>query len=408
MTALRDLFKNPTTAELELLERHGRLPESAQRERNFEAFASTGLPHRRVEAWKWSDVRNALPELPDATGHETFDSPFEKVEGVITFTFNESGCSYPDDLPDGLRVFEQDAGQALGGAEELPLAALGAALASDPGVLMVEVSETINAPIHLNFTSRKPVQFSRIVFVLRETVKLSVYETHTRSGGFSSNLIEYGLEDGAELSRTLYQRAPKDAVQIFTGLVHLNAGAKLTQSGLGFGSKLCRNETRIFHHGEGAHATLNGAYLIGDGYHYDQTSLVRHSKPECQTEQLCKGAVTEGGRAVFQGKFYVARKAQQTAAQMGHHALLLEDGGEVDAKPELEIYADDVECAHGNTVGALDNDALFYLRQRGLSESIARAVLTEAFIAEALETAPEDVREALIEEARQWLMTAES
>ena len=111
----------------------------------------------------------------------------------------------------------------------------------------------------------------------------------------------------------------------------------------------------------------------------------------------------DGGRAVFQGKFFVARKAQKTAAEMTHNALILENGGEVNAKPELEIYADDVECAHGNTVGALDDDALFYLRQRGIPEVQARAMLTQAFIADALDGAPESVRETLLETAHSWL-----
>lgn len=403
MAELRDLFRNPTTSELELLEKFGRLPQSAQRTRNFEAFAGVGLPHRRVEAWKWSDVRQAVPQLPEAGTANTLSTPFDSLSDAVTFNFDGKGAGLPPSLPRGLRIIEQADGQALGGAEDLPMAALGAAMAAKPGTLMIEVSETPSQKIHLNFEATLGSQFSRIAFVLRPGVKLEVFESHLAPIGFSSHVVEYSLEDGAELQRTIYQRASKSAVQVFTALIHLNDGAHLIQNSLGFGAKLCRNETRVFHHGPGANAVLNAAYLVGDGYHYDQTSHVRHSREDCQTSQLCKGAVSDGGHSIFQGKFYVARKAQKTAAEMSHHALILEDGGEVNAKPELEIYADDVECAHGNTVGALDTEALFYMRQRGMTEADARALLTEAFITETFEDVDASVQDALIDEARQWL-----
>ena len=134
------------------------------------------------------------------------------------------------------------------------------------------------------------------------------------------------------------------------------------------------------------------------------TSEVRHADTDCITNQLTKGAVRDGGRGVFQGKFKVPRiVGQRTSADMQHNALLLENGAEVFAKPELEIYADDVECAHGNTSGQMDENALFYMRQRGIPEAVAKAMLTEAFVAEALETAHDVAREALLETARSWL-----
>lgn len=403
MAELRDLFRNPVTSELELLEKFGRLPQSAQRTRNFEAFANVGLPHRRVEAWKWSDVRQAVPQLPEVGDVDGLSTPFDGLSGAITIRFGAKGADVPKTLPKGLRLIEQSDGQAIGGAEDLPMAALGAALAAKPGALMIEVTETPASKIHLRFEATDDSQFARLVFVLRPGVTLEVFESHLAPAGFSSHVVEYSVESDAALERTIYQRASKSAVQVFTALIHLNDGAKLVQNALGFGAKLCRNETRVFHHGPGANATLNAAYLVADGYHYDQTSQVRHSREECQTTQLCKGAVADGGRSVFQGKFYVARKAQKTAAEMSHHALILENGGEVNAKPELEIYADDVECAHGNTVGALDTDALFYMRQRGMTEAAARALLTEAFITETFEDVDASVQDALIEEARQWL-----
>lgn len=402
MSVLSDLFRNPNPAELELAERYARLPSNGQRERNFEAFALTGLPHRRIEAWKYSDLRNALQKLPEAQQGPRETSPFEKLN-VVELRFDARGFHAPAVLPKGMRLIEKEEPQALAGAEETPVAALGAALAAKPGTILIEVTGPVSEPIHLIFNTEAATQFCRVSFVLRDKAKLDVIESHVSGGGFSSVVVEYGLQDHAELTRTVYQKASTLAVQVFTCLVHLNEGAQFRQSGLGFGGKLCRNETRVFHHGSEASADLKAAYLVGNGFHYDQTSLVRHSKSDCTTNQLVKGAVMDGGRAVFQGKFFVARKAQKTNAKMAHNALILENGGEVDAKPELEIYADDVECAHGNTVGELDHDALFYLRQRGIPEKQARALLTEAFIIEALDDAPEVVRDILVEEARAWL-----
>jgi Fe-S cluster assembly protein SufD len=173
---------------------------------------------------------------------------------------------------------------------------------------------------------------------------------------------------------------------------------------LAFGSKLCAaGNAPVTHQETGAKATLNAAYLCAAGHHADITTEVRHGAPACVTRQLTKGAVLDGGRGVFQGKFFVPRNVgQKTDADMQHNALLLEEGAEVFAKPELEIYADDVECAHGNTSGALEANQMFYMRQRGIAEEEARALLTEAFIAEALEEAGE-LEDVLREQARAWL-----
>ena len=356
-----------------------------------------------MEAWKYSDLRNAVKSLSADADGSIPETPFAELTDAVVFKFDADGVSLPDHLPRGMRIITQPEGLALAGAEDLPVAALSAALATSPGLIQVELSEDQKQPIHLHFATGAGTQFSRIAFVVREGVSATVYESHVSRNGFSSNVTEYTLEPTAKLNRTVFQRASADAVQVFTCRAMLTSGSEFTQTSLGFGGKLCRNETHVFHRGAGGNAVLNAAYLVGDGYHYDLTSNVRHSRGECTTSQLTKGAVDDGGQSVFQGKFYVARNAQKTSAEMGHHALILRDGGEVNAKPELEIYADDVECAHGNTVGAIDMDALFYLRQRGITETEAKSMLTEAFIREALDDLPEAVGEAMIREARIWL-----
>src|SRR5262249_38605794 len=159
----------------------------------------------------------------------------------------------------------------------------------------------------------------------------------------------------------------------------LGAGATFRQFIYAEGARLARIETTVRVVGEGANVDLNGVYLASRGRHVDLTSLVTHEAHGPVTRQRVKGAAKAKSRGVFQGKFKVERAAQKTDAEMEHNALLLEEGAEVFAKPELEIYADDVACAHGNTAGQLDEGAVFYIRSRGIPDADARAMLTRAF-----------------------------
>jgi len=403
--ALRDLIKNPTAAELELVARYGMQPEDARRERAFQAFVETGLPHRRMEAWKWSDFKSALKAL-ETPGTASSADPLPHA-GALVFRFTPTGFEQPAALPDGIRMLAQPTAQAVGGAEDVPLGALAAALTgggSRPASLTFEITSRDLPRIHFVFEGAGEASFARIIFVIRSGAAINVTESYLGGAGFTSVLLEFSLEVGAQLNRTIYQRGGSDEALAVTSMLNLEAESEVTQTTLAFGAKVARLETRAVHQGTGAKLSLNAAYLSGSGFHIDITTNVRHGAPACITRQLTKGAVLDGGKGVFQGKFYVPRKTgQQTDADMQHQALLLEDGAEVFAKPELEIYADDVECAHGNTCGALDDAQLFYLRQRGIPEKQARGMLTEAFIAEALGRADESVRDVLLAEAQAWL-----
>ena len=403
-TALRDLIRNPNAAELELLARYGMLPEDARRTRAFEAFAKMGLPHRRVEGWRWSDFKAALPQI-ESPSEPSAQDPLS-TEDALVFAFTPTGFTWPDNLPEGIRMLARPEAQAFGGSEDMPLGALATALAggkTKPGTLMIEVTGTVLPRLHFQFNGRGEANFARIQFILREGASLRVSESYLGGAGFTAALVEFALQKGARLNRTVYQRAGTAEVVSSTAAVQLDEAADYTQTTLAFGAKLARLETRLTHQETGAKATLNAAYLCAAGHHADITTEVRHGAPACVTRQLTKGAVLDGGRGVYQGKFFVPRNVgQKTDADMQHNALLLEEGAEVFAKPELEIYADDVECAHGNTSGALDGNQLFYMRQRGIGEAEARALLTEAFIAEALDEAG-DLEDALREQARAWL-----
>lgn len=403
--ALRDLINNPTAAELELVARYAMLPEDPRRERAFSAFAASGLPHRRMEAWKWTDFKAALKEVASPKGKSAAD-PLAS-DDALTFTFTPKGVTFPKNLPNGLRMLPKAEALAFPDAEDLPLGAMTAALSghkSAPGTLMFEVTGSIEERVHFVFAGAGEANFGRVQMLVRDGASISISDSHLGGAGLSSALFEFDVKSNAKLTRTSYQRGGKNEAVNITGRIELETNAVYEQNILAFGAKVSRIETRLTHHKAGAKAVLNAAYLAGDGYHVDLTSFVRHNAPACATEQLTKGAVRAGGKGIFQGKFFVPKiVGQKTDADMQHQALLLEEGAEVFAKPELEIYADDVECAHGNTCGAMDETALFYMRQRGISEDDARALLTEAFVSEPLQDVPEELQPILLDSVQNWM-----
>lgn len=386
MASSRASLHPPRSAEeTALIERFNAAPTDKARGAAFAAFEKTGLPHRRIEGWRWTDVRAAVRKIDDASAPRP--DPFVKLGKEFAFA-PASGVP-----------------RALDEAEHAPLAALAVALSGTDATHTIDIGKPTVEPIRLCFdTAATP--FRHVVIRVREGVEAEVVETYLAGRGFGSVALVYQLDAGARLNRSVFQAGSDGAVQATTALVQLGKGARFEQTTLALGAKLARIETRVDHLVGGSHAVLNGAYLVGDGLHTDTTSHVVHSAPGCTTRQTIKGVARKGGKGVFQGKFLVARDAQKTDAQMEHHALLLEDGAEVNAKPELEIYADDVICAHGNSVGALDEAALFYMRQRGLPLDQARAILIEGFIAEAFEAAPVAARDALMQEARRWLLAS--
>lgn len=213
---------------------------------------------------------------------------------------------------------------------------------------------------------------------------------------------DFDVGAGATLTRVVIQTGL--GVPLSMARVRLGAGARLRQIILAEGAQLARIETHVTVEGEDAQVELNGVYTCGSGRHADLTSVIEHKAPGGRTRQLIKGVAARGGRGVFQGKIVVAREAQKTDARQHHQGMLLEEGAEILAKPELMIHADDVQCAHGNTAGGLDERGLFYLRARGIPEREARALLIEAFLLEALpEGLPPEIDSELRDRVSAWL-----
>jgi Fe-S cluster assembly protein SufD len=230
---------------------------------------------------------------------------------------------------------------------------------------------------------------------------VTLFESYEGRGAYFANtLIEITLGEGARLERLVRQHDSDAGVSVSTAEVRLAPAAVFSQTVLSSGARLQRHETHVHHPGAGAEVRLDGLYVLQGSAHADLTTVVIHEGPGGRTAELAKGVVAGEARGVFQGRITVLEGADQTDARMGHHALVLSDRAEVDAKPELEIWADDVQCAHGNTVGSLDRNALFYAMSRGMPEPDARALLTEAFLGEVVDRIQhEGGREA----ARVWL-----
>ncbi len=293
--------------------------------RAIETGDLTLLPSRRDEDWRWTDLRGLIRHVPAVVeSAPSGKSPWQSIAG--------SGEHFRFVAGQGSRAGKTDSVFAAGSR-----------------TLVLESYEPAEGP-YLHAVERTLV-----------------------------------LEAGAHLERLVLADDGPEGVTVSAAHVILAPGASFTQTVLTTGAKRQRFETHITHPGQGASVRLDGAYLVGEKRHADLTTVVTHTGEGGTTSQLTKGAVAGQGRGVFQGRIVVERGADKTDAKMGHHALILDDRAEVDAKPELLIYADDVACAHGNTVGQLDEQAIFYAMQRGIPLAEARAMLTEAFVGEVID-----------------------
>ena len=326
----------------------------------------SSFPSRRVEAWKYTDLRRVLRETPPVSPQATVapGGPFAALGG------------------DELAVVN---GRCEGDLE---------LIAEGPGdrVARLRFVSTADGTGHQG----------KVSVEVRPGASLLLLESYEgRAAGYVSNVtLSITLGAGARLTRVVIEDDAEDAVSIATAEVSLGEGAHFAQTVLSTGAKLQRHETRLVHPGEGAEVRIDGLYLLGGARHADLTTVVRHGGLNGITSQLTKGVVRDTARGVFQGKIMVERGADGTDARMGHHALILGERAEVDAKPELEIYADDVQCAHGNTVGNLDESALFYMQQRGMPVDEARALLTQAFLIEVVDRIEHDGAREVV---REWL-----
>jgi len=366
------------------------------------------IPSRRTEAWKYSDLRRWLrdepPPSPALPEGEPNDGPFRALtSNELLIANGRLNWWSENELGEGVEIAHHAGPDAPQMAGALPMGALAAAKSLE-GVYIV--SFKAGAPrslaLRLLTDARNTGHHVRIGVVVEAGAQATLLESHEGWGEayLANTLIEIFVEEGATLERVAIVEDAVDALSVVSGEVHLSPGAMFRQTVAAAGAKLQRVETHVHHPGHGTSVRMDGLYALSGERHADLTSVVTHAGLDGQTSQLVKGVVRDTARGVFQGKIVVERGADGTDARMAHNALILSERGEVDAKPELIIYADDVQCAHGNTVGTLDESALFYMQQRGLPAEEARALLTQAFLFEVVDRIE---HEGARETVREWL-----
>jgi Fe-S cluster assembly protein SufD len=397
----------------------------AARRENREAFASAGLPDTRMEAWKYTALR-ALGQRSFANGDDQAQTRIVDaaslilpgVDGPKLVFVNgvfRADLSALDSLPAGLTL--QPLSQALHGDTE-PLrfalsrhyretgdafARINAASARDGVVLRVAANAKIDAPVQLVFVGAVAeaalAWHARNVIDLGEGAELTLIEQHVASGEqvhLATLVSDIELHQGARLNHTLLQNAAIGASLVRRSSLRLHAGAYATLHVLELGGALVRHDLQAELLGDGARLDTRGVFMPHGRQHIDTQLAIRHQALNTTSSSNWRGVANDRARGVFRGAIVVAPGADGSDASLSNKNLLLSASAEIDTKPELEIYADEVKAAHGATVGQLDERSLFYLRSRGIPQAEARALLTTAFCRAVLDDLPnETLREHL-------------
>ena len=400
-------------------------------------LSADGLPGTRMEAWKYTSLAPlaaldfpapaaAAPPGDAALGAGAFDA----VEGPSLVFVNGRLAphhSRVDALPAGLRVtglaqaladdpaqVEGLIGEAAprnGDANGDPLAAFNAAFAADGCIVETAPGAAVDAPLRLRFVARPgggPLAWHpRVMVRLGAGSRLTLVESHEGPAGaatWSNPFADVRIGAGARLSHVKLQTEGGHAYHTALTRAALAAGGRYESHLLALGARLARHEIHVRFDGEGADCRLGGGYMARGSQHVDNTTVIDHRVPACTSRQVYKGVLDDSARGVFQGRIVVHRDAQKSDGHQLNRTLLLSPRAEIDTKPELEIYADDVKCSHGATAGEPEADQLFYLRSRGLDLRTARALIVEGFLSELVaEVGHEPTGAALAAQVAAWI-----
>jgi Fe-S cluster assembly protein SufD len=399
----------------------------------FDAYQRMGLPHRRIEDWKYTDLRVLMREVlplaaaPDAAALQRAGAALKLhaiagvrrlvlVDGMFAPKLSETA-----DLEKGLglRTLREvlEAGetplraQLFSPENSDPMVALNSAMMTDGLVIEVDDGTVLTQPLHIVHIASgaaPAAMFTRSLLRIGKAAGATLVESYIAAEGTKAyqahDSLIVSIGDGARLDHVRLVEDDREAFNISSSVVTVGANAHFNTFGMTSGSNVSRYQATIAFAGEGSQVETNGVNLLNGRQHADTTLFLDHAVPNCASREIFRSVVDDRGHSVFQGRIIVRPKAQKTDAKMMTRALLLSDEAEADNKPELEIFADDVTCGHGATTGALDDSLLFYLRARGLSEKEAQALLIQAFVGEAIESiANDDLRELAISAAQRWL-----
>jgi Fe-S cluster assembly protein SufD len=391
------------------------------RQSALERFEAQGFPGPREEDWRFVNLapvtgqafRLASPDTVRLTPQAVEPYLFP-IEGVRTLVFVNGRFAAPlsevGALPAGVTVLNLSAALRSHAAllegrlgryarpEASGFTALNTAFLTDG--LFVHVARDVDAgaPIHAVFVSEGredgAATHPRNVVLVESGGRASVIESYVGLGQgayFTNAVSEAVLGDGAQLEHIKIQRESERAYHIGTTHLQHGAGSRGVSHSVSLGAALCRNNLDVVLDGPGVEAQMLGLYMGRDRQEVDNHTSLLHAHPNCSTREIYKGILDGSSHGVFNGKIYVTPLAQKTDAKQTNRALLLSDQARIDTKPQLEIFADDVKCTHGATVGNLDQMAAFYLKSRGIGGALGRKILTYAFAAEVLEEIPYEI-----------------
>jgi Fe-S cluster assembly protein SufD len=404
------------------------------RQQALEAYERTGLPHRRIEDWKYTDLRVLIREVlplapaPDAAALKRAEAALKAaaIKGARRLVLVD-GVFAPDlsdlDAEKGLSI--RPLREALDGGDSAlqvqlfaldnanPMVALNSAMLTDGVVIEIADGAVLSQPLHIVHIAAGAAAssiFTRSMLLLGNNATATLVESYLAADGTKNyqahDSLVIAIGDHSRLDHVRLVEDAADAVNISSSAVSLGAHAHFNTFGLTSGAAVSRYQATIAFAGQDSRVETNGVNLLKGRQHADTTLLMDHAVPHCASREVFRAVLDDSAHSVFQGRIIVRPDAQKTDAKMMTRALLLSDDAEADNKPELEIFADDVTCGHGATSGALDDSLLFYLRARGLPEKEAQALLIQAFVGEAIESIANDtLRELATSAAERWLRT---
>jgi Fe-S cluster assembly protein SufD len=407
-----------TPAETALIERFNAekagLPGAAEeRAEAFARFEKSGLPSKRVESYHYTDLRSLLrnpaPVAADAVAAKTL-----KLKGFTRVGFTNGRWQGGENAPGVTVTPLSDAygaglvpGLGMGQASDI-VVDLNTAFARD-GVA-IAVAAGAEARLHLAFSENVASAQSitpRVIVTVGEGASLVLVQSHEGPNAVAyqvNEVVELRLSRQAKVEHIRLNLSGDMAMVLSNVAATLGEEAELSTTQLALGGEMCRHQVFVTYQGENAKAAIRGATLLKGEQHHDSTLVVDHAVPHGESRELFRTVIDGSAQGVFQGKIIVRPHAQKTDGQMASNALLLSDDAGMSNKPELEIFADDVLCAHGATCGALDENQLFYLMARGLPKKEAEALLVEAFIGEVLEPVSDDgLRDVLAGLVSGWM-----
>lgn len=382
---------------------------SRLRESALSSFERLGFPTTRLELWRFTSVA-PISEKVFALATDGLASADRgltvSLSGGAAVAVCLNGRFAPtlsalDRLPKGVRVMSLEAALSsdpsliepylgrLGTPDTQAFTALNTAFLRDGIVISIAPHAIVETPIEVVFVSveegRPTVSYPRLLVVAGEASQAQILERYVGRGiTFSNAVTEVWLGAGAVVDHYKVQEEAPEAFHIGSMYLHGARNGNFSSHSITFGASLVRNDVVAVLDGEGIDCTLNGLYVGRGKQLIDNHTTIDHAQPHCSSHEVYKGILGEQSRAVFNGKIVVRPDAQKTDAKQTNKALLLSDDAQINTKPELEIFANDVKCTHGAAIGQLDDDAIFYLRSRGLGYDEARALLIHAFAGDIL------------------------